>query len=313
MTSTVDYEDLTRPVSDYFTKPFPAGGLVKIGTETKADCTTVKTTSERKFVKGAQAYDTTIEPKFEFKEYKLTIEGKLQTSNVLSLTATKSDLVKGLKVKVGGERKATAQTVTAGIEYSAEKVFLKINAGLPIEARPIPVTGNIVFQPVEKVFVGSKFDFGYNQKDSSLTKNVEFKLSTTSGNVSGLVTANLDKRIGVLANYKLSDVDSAGLRVGIDLPKTATAEGKSTSSPLKLDFDLAGQHRVCGSSILAGKLNIVPGQGEATTGIRFGLGYIHTFPGTNSTATLGADANISGLLGKTGHPDHSLGFELKLK
>jgi len=313
MTSTVDYEDLTRPVSDYFTKPFPAGGLVKIGTETKAECTTVKTTSERKFVKGAQAYDTTIEPKFEFKDYKLTVEGKLQTSNVLSLTATRADLVKGLKVKVGGERKANAQTVNLGFEYSADKVFLKLNGGLPIESRAVPITGNVVVQPLDKVFLGAKFDFGYNPKDSSLSKNVEFKVSGSSGAINGFVTANLDKKIGILTNYKLSDDDSAGLRVGVELPKTVPVEGKPTSSPLKLDFDLAGQHRVCKSSVLAGKLNIVPGQGETSTGIRFGLGYVHTFPGTNSVATLGADVSVSGLLGKTGHPDHSLGFELKLK
>jgi len=107
MTSTVDYEDLTRPISDYFTKPFPSTSLVKIGTETKSENWTIKSTSERKFVKDKKVgyvavNDTTIEPKVDLKDYGVNVEAKYQTSHVKSLTVAKNDVgIQGLKLKLG--------------------------------------------------------------------------------------------------------------------------------------------------------------------------------------------------------------------
>jgi len=147
-----------------------------------------------------------------------------------------------------------------------------------------------------------------------LTKNVEFKVATSSGRTKGHVTANLEKNVGVYLNHTLSLDDSIGFRVGVDLPKTVVGnDGKSSDSPLKFDFDVAGQHRVCKSTVLAGKFSFTPQQENLANGLRLGAGLIHSFPGTNCTATLGADINVSGFIGKEGHPDHSLGFELKLK
>jgi len=209
-------------------------------------------------------------------------------------------------------KKQALQTVNAGFEFSHDKAFLKVNAGLPVESRPVPITGALVIQPVEKTFVGAKFDFGYNPKDSSVTKNVEFKLATSAGSSArGFVTANLDKKVGLVGTYDVSSDRTVGARVNLDLPKSVTVEGKTNSTPLRFDVDFAAQQKVCKSSTVAAKLNVVPGQGDVTTGIRFGLGVVHTFPG--ATVTASGDLNVSGLLGNAGHADHSLGFELKLK
>lgn len=62
-----------------------------------------------------------------------------------------------------------------------------------------------------------------------------------------------------------------------------------------------------------GKVNVVPGQGDKPTGIRFGFGLTQKLNCCHAIATIGADVNVSSLLGTAGHAGHSLGFELKLK
>ncbi|MCL4419651.1 hypothetical protein M1146_06175 [Patescibacteria group bacterium] len=54
------------------------------------------------------------------------------------VTLSKSELVKGLKVSAGGvqdlsrDKKAVQRTVNLGAEFAHEKVFFKVNAGIPV-------------------------------------------------------------------------------------------------------------------------------------------------------------------------------------
>jgi len=281
---------------------------------------TLKTTSQRSFVKDdttqkfVELYDTTIEPKYELKEYGTTLEGKMQTQNVLQLTVSKKDLVKGLKLSVGATKdlskdKKPQQTINVGAEFQHEKLFFKANGGVPIEDRPFPITGNLVFQPVDNIFLGVKYDFKYStgEKGKFAMDLVEFKVAGSSGASKGYLTGTLDKKIGVFVNHSLNSDDTVGLKVAVELPKE---DGKAT----KLGVDVAAAHRACKSTTVQGKLNITPTMGDEKkqTGIRFGLGFSHTLKGTATVATLAADVNVGHFLGYGGVP-HSLGFELKLK
>jgi len=313
---SVDYEDLTRPTADFFVKPFPANSLVKIGTETKADFLTLKTTAQRSFRGTDELYDTTIEPKFEFKEYG-TVELKMQTQKVLQVTLSKKDLgVSGLKLSVGAtqdvskDKKQQQQTINVGAEFQHEKVFFKATGGLPLEVgtRPYPISGNLIFQPIDNVFVGAKYDLKLStgEKGAKVQPEVEFKVAGSRGATRGYVTGTLDSKLGLFVNHNLNSKDTLGLRVAAELPKE---DGK-----VKLAVDLAGQHRVCKETVVQAKLNFTPASDEkgSKTGIRFGLGFSQTLPGTSAVATLAADINVGDFMG-SGGAAHSLGFELKLK
>jgi hypothetical protein len=308
----MEYDDTTRATADFFSKNFPSNRLVKIGTETKSDNLTLKTTSQRSFVTDRktkevnEVYDTTIEPKYEFKDQGVTLELKLQTQNVQQVTLSKSDLVKGLKVSAGAlqnlsKTKDVQQTANVGAEYKHEKVFFKVNAGIPIESkRAVPITGNLVIQPVDNIFVGTKFDLQYTSGEKGqLEKTVEFKLAGTSGATRGHLTATLDRKVGLFVNHTLEN-DVIGLQVAAQLPSDSLA------------IDLAASHKYCKSTLINGKLNITPALGTASHhGLRFGLGTTYTLR-DGCTATLAGDLNVGQYIGQSGNPS-SLGFELKLK
>lgn len=235
---------------------------------------------------------------------------KLQTSNAYQVTLSKSDVVKGLKVSAGGvqdlsrDKKVVQRTLNLGAEFAHEKFFFKFKAGLPVcvsvgEERPFPVTGNFVIQPVDNVFVGTKFDFKYSTGEKGqLVKEMEFKLATTVGSTKVHATGTLDRKLGLFVNHKLSGNQSAGLQVKAEYPLN------------NVSVDVAVQHRICSSSQVQGKVNFVPSVGEAKTGLRFGLGVTYTLPNTSAVATFGADFD---LMNATDYKAHTIGFELKLK
>jgi hypothetical protein len=311
---SVDYEDLTRPTADFFVKPFPASRLVKIGTETRADYLTLKTTAQRSFRDDKELYDLTIEPKLECKEYG-TLELKMQTQNVLQATLSRRDIgLSGLKLSLGATQdmskdKRQQNTLNVGAEFQHEKVFFKATGGFPLEvgARPYPISGNLVVQPVDNVFAGAKFDLKLSTGEKGkFEKEVEFKLAGSRGATRAYVTGTLDSKLGLFVNHNLNSNDTLGLRVSAALP---TEEGQAT----KIAVDLAGQHRICKEFVTQAKLNLTPASdAKSKTGIRFGLGGSWTLPGTSAVGTLAMDINVGEFMGNEGAP-HSLGFELKLK
>jgi len=318
MSTTADYDDITRPTSDFFSKPFPSTKLVKVGTETKADSLTLKTASQRAFIKNRttglteEIYDTTVEPKYELKDLGVVVEGKFQIQNVLSATVSHSNLVQGLKLSFGGTQdtddlKVLQKTVNVGGEFSHEKFFFKGNLGYPLEEkRPISLSGNLVVQPVDKVFLGAKFDFKRTSGDEpTLQKEVEFKLAGSSGATKGHVTGSLDKKVGLFVNHQVNSDLVVGFSGKFELPQ-------KDEDPTKVVIDVAAQQKVCKHTSVQGKLNVTPPAAKAL-GVRLGLAFSHNLPNTGVTATLGADCNVSSFLGIDGHLPHSLGFELKLK
>jgi len=302
------YEDITKPTADFFTKLFPARGLVKIGTETKSGFWTVKTTSQRTVVKDEQSYDTTLEPKYEDKESGITAELKLQTQSVFQLTLSKSNLgVNGLKLSGGvlqnlhKQTKATQFAVNVGGEYAYDRLYFKVNGGYPFEERPIPITGSIVLKALENLYIGAKYDVKYSPAAlGGITKEVELKGAATFGQTNGFITGTLDRKFGVRVHHKLSDELALGVMVQGQVPQD---EGAT-----KIEVDIAAQKKLCASAHVQGKLNLVPT--DSNTGVRFGLGMVIALPNTNATANLGADFNVAKLADLSAH---SLGFELKLK
>jgi len=298
---SVDYDDLTKPTLEFFSKGFPSNKLVKIGTETKTDFLTLKTTSQRTFVrsdgKEKEVYDTIIEPKIELKDYDTTVELKLQTQNVYQGTVSKKDLVKGLKLSIGAShdlsKEKTQNTINLGAEFQHDKFFFKVKGGIPLEEQPFLINGNLVFQPFDKVFLGAKYDLKYSTKEKKTTEPslVELKAAVSSGNTKGYLTGTLDKKLGLFVVSNLNSDDILGLKVSTELP----SEGKST----KLAIDLAYQHQACKSTTVQSKLNLVPPIGDTPKqmGLRFGLGCSHTLTGTASIATAGVDVDVGSFFG----------------
>jgi len=305
---SVDYEDLTRPTADFFVKPFPANGLVKIGTETKAEYLTLKTTAQRSIKGKDEVFDTTIEPKFECKEYGI-LELKMQTSNVHQVTLSRKDVgLSGLKLSLGASHEKKETTVSLGAEFQHDQFFFKVKGGVPVETgdRAYPITGNVVFQPIENLFVGAKYDLKLSTA-KKLNSEVEIKVAGSRGASRGYVTGTLDSKFGLFLTHNLNSSDTVGLKVSAELPKT---EKDAT----KVIVDFAGQHKICKETVVQSKLNFTPAQGlDGKTGLRFGLGFSQTLPGTSTVATLAADINLGEFMGNSGGPSHSLGFELKLK
>jgi hypothetical protein len=278
---------------------------------------TLKTTSTRKFETDrktkevSESYETIIEPKYEFKDIGVALEGKFSTQNVQQVTVSKTDVVKGLKLSLGmtqdlSRDRAFQQTVNAGVEYRHPQFFLKSNVGVPFESRPIPVTGNIVFQPLDNIYLGAKYDFKYSTGEKGrLDREVEFKVAGASGATKGYITTTLDKKLGFFAVHQL-DNEQVGVRVTAELPREDAVN-------TKVGVDLVAAYRYNLSTSLNGKLGITPALGDEKrkTGIRLGLGTTYALK-DNCTATLAADLNVGQFLGNGGNP-HSLGFELKLK
>jgi hypothetical protein len=315
---TVDYDDTTKGTSDFFSKPFPSKNSVKITTETTVDGLLLKTATSRLFTKvenvEREVFETTIEPKYVFKDC-CTVELKLQTSNALSATVTKSNLfTKGFKLSLNGTQEFPTsdvqQTINATAEFQHEKFFFKATGGLPLEeGRAIPLKGTFVVKPVENFYVGTKYNFAFTKgENAKVEKDIEFKVAGSSGNTSGYVTGSLDKKVGVAVTHTFNTNDVAGVNVRAEFP---AADAKVPST--KLSFDLAGQHKLTNQTTFNGKLNLTPGQGDKATGIRFGLGLQQKLNCCHAIATFGADINVASFLGTSGHPGHSLGFELKLK
>jgi hypothetical protein len=205
--------------------------------------------------------------------------------------------------------------------------FLKANGGVPIEDRPFPITGNLVFQPVDNIFLGVKYDFKYStgEKGKFAMDLVEFKVAGSSGASKGYLTGTLDKKIGLFVNHSLNDNDTIGVRVNAEFPsekpETKTTPTTTTTSipdrrvpSSKISIDLAGQRKLNKFSSVATKLSIQPSLGDEKkqTGIRLGFGFQQNF-NSNVVGTLSTDLNIASLIGNAGGSAHSLCFELKFK
>jgi len=314
---SVDYDDTTKTISDFFSKPFPSNNSVKISTETKADCLSLKTATTRSLVKDdkdtKEVFETTVEPKYEFKDL-CNLEMKLQTSNALSVTVAKPDLfTKGFKLSLNGTQAFPKgdvnQTVGATAEYKHEKFFLKLSGGYPMEDnRAFPLSGNLVINPAEGILVGTKFNFEYSKaNDAKLNKEVEVKVAGSFGKTLGFVACSLDQKASLAVLHTVSDTHSVGLNVKAS-PGKATEELKNPAHVIGVD--IAGQHKLTKQTTLNGKLNVAD---VKNPGFRIGFGFQQQLNCCHAVAIVGADINISSLIGKSVGGGHSLGFELKLK
>jgi len=160
--------------------------------------------------------------------------------------------------------------------------------------------------------LGNKFTIKHESGDkgqSKIDKEVEFKAYSTFGDFKGLITGTLDKKFAVLANHKVSDVDTVGFQLKAEFPEKK--EGDKTDPEKKVCIDLAVQHKACSSAHVQGKLSFTPAFSESgKTGIKFGLGSTYAIPKTGAVATIGADINLMNIGNLQAH---SVGFELKLK
>jgi len=293
---------------------------------------TVKSTSSRKFEQDKkdksrtnEIYDLEFEAKKIVKEYNGIFELKVSNRGTRSLTATKTDLVNGLKLSVNVTHTPEDQTANFIAEYSNDKVFFKTQGGIPFEKdtkRALPVDAVFVLQPVDKLYLGTKIGLDINKSKSDDLKSsapprqeVEFKGAYASGATSGSLTASLSKKFGLTVKQELADDQVVGVQIKTELPAKKESQDAEGSNP-KISVDVAFQRRLCSSTLGQGKLKVVPGLGAKAekTGIRLGLGLTHNFPNTAVSATLAADFNVSGFFDdNNGRDPHSLGFELKLK
>jgi len=331
-----EYDDLNKPVTDFFSKPFPAKGLVKVGTETKSPATvvdtlTLKTTSQRSFGKsGEEIHDITVEPKVLLTDLGVTLEGKFQTQNYHSFTASKTGVAKGLKLTTAlirdlhAKTKAQQTTLQLATEFTHDKFFFKVAAGVPLlegksegesEVRPFPIDGSFFVQPVEKVFVGAKYKLQYATGDngSFSAQEVEFKVTGSKGNSQGFVTGTLDRKASLGLTHKLNDNDSVGVLLKSEFPVAPAESAEKDQVFPSLSVDVAAQRKVSACSTFQGKLTFSPplGNPKKLPGIRLGFGTTKELF-TGVSATLGADVNVGGFLGNGGD-NHSFGFELKFK
>jgi hypothetical protein len=244
------------------------------------------------------------------------VELKLQTQNFLQVTLSKKDLgVSGLKLSVGGTQDLSKvkmqRTINVGAEFQHDNIFFKVVGGLPLEGGDLslPLYGNFVIQPVDNFFFGAKYDLKVGTGGKGTTgNNVEFKVAGSRGDTRGFVTGTLDNRLALFLNHSFNLNDCLGVRITADPP---TEEKKTTI----LALDIAGHHRVSRETVVHSKLNITPDTHEkgGKPGIRFGIGFSQTLPGTFCVATFASDINVGEFMGGSGGEPHSLGFELKLR
>jgi uncharacterized membrane protein len=333
MSKAVDYDDLSKPVTDFFVKLFPANESVKISTETKSnDGVLLKSTTTRKVDdKGVASHDCIIEPKFEFFQG-YALDGKFQTNNNTgSLTVSNKDsFLKGLKVSLEGTQTipggSVKQTVTPGLVFENPTVYFKSNFALPIEedsTRPSQVTGNVVIKPVDNVFLGLKVtatlpksapksDTNTEPKKEGTKLDFEGKLAgkvgETSGHVLGLYQAAGKRELGVFVNHPLKDATTVGANFtygwvqAAEEKKPETKEGEGKQPEVKksagvFKLQVAAQHKLSKQSTTGGSLTFIPNLSESKDPlkIRAGFGFSH-FLNENVNATLGADVNISKFL-----------------
>jgi len=230
---------------------------------------------------------------------------------------TKKDFgVKGFNLKVGvlndlAKDKKWQQYINLGGEYKQERLFVKAIGGVPTNNRPFTVVGNVVIKPVDNVFLGSKFNLKYEagEKGPKLEKEVEFKVSSSVGDLKGFITGTLDKKFSFLVQQRLNADDTLGLQVKAEFVEKKEFEKKEVQTIVAVD--VAAQHRVCNSANAHGKLTLIPALSESSkTGIKLGLGLAYSLPNTGAVATIGGDIDLMNI---SSCSSHTLGFELKLK
>jgi hypothetical protein len=326
------FDDYQKPVSDYFIKPFPSKWTVKIGTESKNDDgISLKTTSTRsiKQTKPTQQnevatdyedYESVIEPKLESNGY--TVEAKLSTRHLLSLTGSKQDiLADGVKLSVQVEQEVgitknepdVQQTFTLGGEYRHDMISGKVSFGYPLEARPYSLKGYVLVKPHDQVVFGGKFDLKVSNEDKELETELvgEIKVAGSFGDTEGHIIGSQDKtttrfaRVNVL--HKINDSQSAGVSTGLEFPSKA---GAAT----KFDLNVASNWKANSKTSIAGKLALASPVQNAkfdAASVKLSLGLTQQI-NSRTTATIGADIDVGSVIGAKKGPN-SLGLEVKLK
>jgi hypothetical protein len=169
MSNAIPYKDVNKS-GDLVTKNFYNTNSVSVTTETKAGDVTLKSTvsgDDKKAVAGV------LEPKCEWKQHSVVLEGKLSTANVFNVKGTRKNLgTDGLNVSLSADRSVTvvkaegetslkvSNSATVGLQFANDKANISTDIKVPIQsAEKLSVAASAHVKPVPNAGVGVKVDW----------------------------------------------------------------------------------------------------------------------------------------------------------
>jgi hypothetical protein len=301
-------EDIGKEAKDLLTESYPIDGTVKITSQTKAGCFTPKISLNRqvKRDKGSvkEIVSAGIEPKYEIKQHKLELSGKLSSLNDLTASASVRDLVaKGSKVEVSYSRSdKDGINGIGGVSFKNEVVALKGKLTYPFTPnKPTKIASEVVLHhSASNVNVGCGVDVSLEESAHISFEGVLAHFSKDT-HYKGLVRYGLYESSlnwGFSIWRKLTDNCFWGIDFITD--NNSTKNTLTTGSECKIDD----------STIIKGKCKVTKSKDKMD--YRVGLSLKQKLSPT-ITAILGTDLNPRSFLGNSEGDPHSFGLEIKFQ
>jgi len=327
------YEDIAKESSEFITKGFPNSGVFKLSTESKTpNGVTIKASATRSFdFKDKDVVEeklsAEIEPKIEFKEEGIEVNGKLTTGGEFEGGVSFVDIgTHGTKVSFSGiQSDKDGSAVKGSVAYKHPQVTVKVGAKVPLKQNThVNYNAEATFKH-ENFHVGADVRFdqavrgeavevhqlhdralynvrgGYLSDSQHFVLSVENQLHRDKKTILNLFAVNYLYFVSYLVRFGFAaSVERNNLR------GTEVAVG--------------GEYKVDKDTTLRGKFTVVQAIKEEDREFRVGLAAKQNLS-DRVNVTVGADINARALLGAPNHhklnlgttKPHSFGFEVKFQ
>jgi len=311
------YGDIGKECNDLLDKGYPTSGQFKISTEVKTpNGITINSSGRRYLKKGEEQVEAIFEPKFELKERKLELTGKLTTTQVFEIGASLKDLVAdGSKISFNGVSDDRAGPGLKGeLSFKNLIVAVKGSAQYPFrEDKSVKMNTGAVFR-YQQFLLGVEINADLlnthqktEKKSPGFLWNALFAYHTPTRCMNGFI----NNKAGEGADAKPQSILGLGwyqkvteaLKFGVQF----SLDQNLTQGPACI---VGGEYKFDGSTTLKGKFGVKVDKPEKHPEFRLGLSGIQSIS-PYLTATLGADINVRSLLGNPLGENHSFGLELK--
>jgi len=324
------FEDIGKESVEFIAKGYPNSGTFKISTETKTpNGVALKATATRSFDSKGEKIGAEVEPKFDWKQHDVELNGKLATGGEFEGGITFNEIVKGAKISFTGfQSDSNGNAVKASATYKHEMATLKAGVKFPFKDNThVNWNGELTVRH-ENVYAGADIRFdqavpapsaaeGEQPKDRLLC-NFKAGYVTPDFQVLAYAEDQVNKDKGTLAQFPILHILSFNFLCAFsNAIKFGFGASVERNNIRGVELNAGGEYKVDKDTVVKGKFSVVQAQKADDREFRLGLAAKQNIT-DRVNVTVGADVNARAMLGTPGTTlgntkPHSYGFEIKFQ
>jgi len=321
------FEDIGKEPAEFISKGYPNSGTFKVAIETKTpNGVGLKGSATRSFDAKGEKISAEVEPKFEWKQHDVELNGKLTIGGDYEAGVTFNDLlVQGAKVSFTGFQSDSAgQAVKASTSYKHDQGTLKAGVKFPFkENNHVNWNGELTVRH-EDIHAG--VDVRYDQAMVGKPENdapkdrwlFNFKAGYITPKFQAVVFAEdqINKDKATASTPVLHLLNFNFLYSVTDAVKFAFGSSVERNNVRGVELNAGGEYKVDANTVVKGKFTVVQSPKPDEREFRLGLAAKQNLT-ERVNVTVAADLNARAILGTPSSlgstKAHSFGFEVKFQ